>query len=91
MTAYLSAFLHSSDGVIRRGADMPVDWQAWTADKEQFITFDADAESTQIRMNSTELVPSPDDLRHELEAWSHQPTIDYIKYFIIYSYQKNWF
>ena len=90
MTAYLRAFLHSPDGVIRRAADMPIEWQAWTAD-EAIRDFDADAESTQIRMNNTELVPSPDDARRELEAWNHQPAIDYIKYFIIYSYQHNWF
>ena len=91
MTAYLRAFLHSPDGVIRKDADMPIEWQAWTADKERFITFDADAKSQQIRMNSTELVPSPDDVRRELDAWNHPPTIDYIKYFIIYSYQHNWY
>ena len=91
MTAYLRAFLHSPDGVIRRDADMPIEWQAWTADKERFITFNADAKSQQIRMNSTELVPSPDDVRRELDAWNHPPTIDYIKYFIIYSYQHNWY
>ena len=91
MTAYLRAFLHSPDGVIRKDADMPIEWQAWTADKERFITFDADAKSQQIRMNSTELVPSPDDVRRELDAWNHPSTIDYIKYFIIYSYQHNWY
>ena len=85
------AFLHSPDGVIRKDADMPIEWQAWTADKERFITFDADAKSQQIRMNSTELVRSPDDVLRELDAWNHPPTIDYIKYFIIYSYQHNWY
>ena len=91
MTAYLRAFLHSPDGVMRRTAEMPIEWQAWTADKERFITFDADAESTHIEMNSTELVSSPAEVRRELEGWDHQATIDYIKYFIIYSYQHNWF
>ena len=91
MTEYLRAFLHSHGGVIRQTAEMPIEWKPWTTAKEQFITFEADARESRIKMNSTEFVPSPAELRRELDSWGHQPTLDYLKYFIIYSYQKNWF
>ena len=40
---------------------------------------------------SKDLVPSPEEIRKTLEAWPDPATVDYLKYFIIYSYQKNWY
>ena len=91
MSACLKAFLHSPDGTIRKSPEMPLAWLPWTAEEERFMTFDADAQTTHMTMNSKDIVATPDDLKRELEAWPDRRVVDYIKYFLIYSYQKNWY
>lgn len=49
--AYLGAFLHSSDGTIPKTDKMPIVWEPWTDDKEQFITWNATADKAVFEMN----------------------------------------
>ncbi len=65
--AYLKAFLHSEDGVITKNNDMPVEWKPWTADSEQFITWNATKTEAKLGMNSTEVF-TEDTLREYLES-----------------------
>ena len=90
MSRYLKAFLHSEDGTIEDSKGLPMAWRPWTQADETFITFDADTERARMAM-SKDLVPSPEEIRKTLEAWPDPATVDYLKYFIIYSYQKNWY
>ncbi len=90
MSGYLKAFLHSEDGTFGGSQGLPMVWRPWTQTNEIFITFDADTERARMAM-SKDLVPSPGEIRKNLEAWPARATVDYLKYFIIYSYQKNWY
>ena len=90
MSGYLKAFLHSEDGTIEDSKGLPMAWRPWTQTDETFITFDADTERARMAM-SKDLVPSPEEIRKTLEAWPDPATVEYLKYFIIYSYQKNWY
>ncbi len=90
MSAHLKDFLHSPDGRLKNASGNPITWQPWTRTDEGFIVFDADADRAHIAM-SNDLASSPGQMRSELDSWPDQATVDYIKYFIIYSYQMNWY
>jgi len=51
VAVYLGAFLHSADGTIPKTDDMPIAWEPWTADKEQFLTWSATADTAFFEMN----------------------------------------
>lgn len=50
VSAYLRSFLHSSDGVIRKTADMKISWMPWTVESEKFITWNATAHKAVLKM-----------------------------------------
>jgi para-nitrobenzyl esterase len=51
VAAYLGAFLRSTDGSIPKTEDMPIVWEPWTLEKEQFMTWNATADSAVLGMN----------------------------------------
>jgi len=51
IAAYLGAFLRSKDGRIPKTEDMPITWEPWTKEKEQFMTWNATADSAVLGMN----------------------------------------
>ncbi len=88
---YLYEFLHNRAGRIEKNNDQPVEWKPWTAQAEQFIVFDADYAKPDIHMTASGIARTPEQLYALHEANSNQAVRDWIDYYVLWSWQWNWY
>ena len=91
MGSYFREFLRKRDGRIEKRKDQSVTWVPWTADKPQYIVFDGDRNSPDVRMNSTEFGRSPSSLFAAHAAHPDAAVRDFVEYYVLWSWHWNWY
>lgn len=91
MGSYFREFLRERDGRIDKRKDQPVAWAPWRAEKPQYIVFDGDRNSSDVRMNSTDFGRSPSALFAAQAAHPDAAVRDFVRYYILWSWHWNWY
>jgi para-nitrobenzyl esterase len=89
--SYLADFIHNKSGEIGHNSGQPVQWQPWTASNEQFIVFDADRDTLDVKMNSTDIYRTPQELYDAHLAHPNEFVRDFIEYYVMWSWHYNWY
>jgi carboxylesterase type B len=89
--SYLFEFIHKKSGKIPKKHDQPVKWEPWTKNKERLIIFDADHDSLDVTMNSTDINRTPLELFNAHIAHPNETVRDFIEYYVMWSWHWNWY
>jgi len=89
--SYLAEFMHKKTGHIPQKQDQPVKWEPWTKNNERLIVFDADHDSLDVFMNSTDIARTPQELFDAHLAHPNDVVRDFIEYYIMWSWHWNWY